>query len=450
MEGKENMNDNRKATKFDIFTEEIPKCGKVSMLFYIPDKCKDKIELTELITEKGGNISLFHECFTYQVACPDEINNEDIEKQYYKGSIFSSDWIKDSIKEDKLLPRDKYALRKLGKGKDFEYAKGKMQYTIREVVMIYDWIKDKKLKNSKRTWQVMVDQGIIFCRSDESLKNFWKTNQKNTVEECIESLLKREAKYCHQYPNPIYPHDEAKINTNVVEEVKDPQVKRPNKVRKIQKSADKNEKNQLEPVNTNSDATKKKPVVRNFDDIASDEDITPLVEEHQYEVQVISQLEGDSEESGSEIDLNELEEVKQETQLEDQLDNQQEDQQNDSNEKAKKKSEASVSTLTKMEDMKTPSKEMEIKCSQNSLSNFLDGYGVNSNTSEKPLKEKKNLLVSLLNDDSEQKSDSVHSKKMSLNNEDFKLTKSEDAPKMATPKKEEASSTNISTYIDIK
>jgi hypothetical protein len=61
MEGKENMNENKKVTKFDLFTEEIPKCGSVSMLFFIPEECKERKHLKEVILERGGNIALFHE-----------------------------------------------------------------------------------------------------------------------------------------------------------------------------------------------------------------------------------------------------------------------------------------------------------------------------------------------------------------------------------------------------
>jgi len=27
------------------------------------------------------------------------------------------------------------------------------------------------------------------------------------LEECIEKMLKRDSKYCHQFPHPIYPYD---------------------------------------------------------------------------------------------------------------------------------------------------------------------------------------------------------------------------------------------------
>ena len=150
---------------------------------------------------------MFHESFTYQLVSPqDKTNEELLANCYYKGIIYSTDWITDSIKQGKLLPKEQYALRKLGKGRPNEFNKGKLQYTIREVAIIFDWIKDKKLKNSKRTWQAMSESGVILCRSAESLKNFWKVNQKLTVQECIENLLKKDAKYCHQYPNPIFPH----------------------------------------------------------------------------------------------------------------------------------------------------------------------------------------------------------------------------------------------------
>ena len=78
----------------DIFIETIPKYGNVSMLFYIPDTVKDKDEIVQLIRENGGNTVKFHECFTYQLGPPEGV----VEQNYYPGVIYSTDWIKDSIK----------------------------------------------------------------------------------------------------------------------------------------------------------------------------------------------------------------------------------------------------------------------------------------------------------------------------------------------------------------
>ena len=162
MEGKETLSTMEEQDNKNIFVEEIPKFGKVSMLFYISENCKEKEELTTQIRQYGGNVVLFHECFTYQVASPGDMKTSDFAKEYYRGAIYSSEWIKQSIKEKTLLPKEKYPLIKIEKGREFEYNKGKNKYTLREVILIYGWIKGRNLQKSKRTWQIMVDKGTIF------------------------------------------------------------------------------------------------------------------------------------------------------------------------------------------------------------------------------------------------------------------------------------------------
>jgi hypothetical protein len=246
--------------------------------------------------------------------------------------------------------------------------------------VLYDWIKDKKLKNSRRTWQQMVDQGILAYRSAESLKNFWKMNQKLSIEECIEFLLKKDAKYCHQYPNPIYPHDEVVIKSNMIDEASVPKMKKPQKISTQKIESQEDEKHQIEPDTVKRVDFKKRPVVRNYDDIAPDEDLTPLKEEIDYDIKVVGCAELDSEESESEEDSKEI-------QLEDQPKEEEEN-------KVKKKSEASVSTPTKLEDAnqyhpsiqhdnRSPVNPAEmIRCSQNSLSNFFEGIETNDKNEE--------------------------------------------------------------------
>ena len=58
----------------DIFTEVIPKYGKVALLFYIPDEVQGKEDIVNLIRTNGGNTVQFHECFTYQLGNSDTIS----------------------------------------------------------------------------------------------------------------------------------------------------------------------------------------------------------------------------------------------------------------------------------------------------------------------------------------------------------------------------------------
>lgn len=99
MEGKEPTTELQTDDKTTVLTEEVVRFGKVSLLFYISDTCKNKEMLTQTIKEHGGNIAIFHECFTYQIADPEDTKDEDFEEHYYRGTIYSSAWILDSIKE---------------------------------------------------------------------------------------------------------------------------------------------------------------------------------------------------------------------------------------------------------------------------------------------------------------------------------------------------------------
>lgn len=194
-------------------------------------------------------------------------------------------------------------------------------------------------------------------------------------------MLKKDAKYCHQFSNPIYPFDNVVIRGSELgdEEEKEGSVKYPLEVKKIQKEPE------VEPEH---DSTKKKAVIKMFEDIDPNEDITPVEEERDFQIHIVDQADCESSEEEGEAESDESK-----NQLEAQnMEN--------SKEEDKQKSNASVSTPTKVEDSKSPMKPMEIiKCSQNSLSNFFDNYESSSKTPERPLKEKKDLLVGLLNDD---------------------------------------------------
>jgi hypothetical protein len=83
----------------------------------------------------------------------------------------------------------------------------KIQYTAREIIKIYDWISGKKSQASRKTWESLSNEGAVFCRSKESLKNFWKNWRNKSVEECLNNMLSKGIKYCHNYKTPIVPHE---------------------------------------------------------------------------------------------------------------------------------------------------------------------------------------------------------------------------------------------------
>lgn len=106
------------------------------------------------------------------------------------------------------MDRSQYLLSERGAGIKFPFDKKKIQYTIREVIIIYNWISGRKSQASRKTWESLGNEGILYCRSRESLKNFWKNWRKYPVEEWIDKLSVKEARYSHNYANPIFPHEE--------------------------------------------------------------------------------------------------------------------------------------------------------------------------------------------------------------------------------------------------
>ena len=51
----------------ELFTEQLPVIGRVSMLFYLPNPLlADSLSrLKDLIREQGGELTFNHECFTF-------------------------------------------------------------------------------------------------------------------------------------------------------------------------------------------------------------------------------------------------------------------------------------------------------------------------------------------------------------------------------------------------
>ena len=63
-----------------------------------------------------------------------------------------------------------------------------------------------KSQASRKTWETLSKAGILYCRTKESLKNFWKKWREYKVEEWIDQIFGNETKYSHNYSEPIYPY----------------------------------------------------------------------------------------------------------------------------------------------------------------------------------------------------------------------------------------------------
>lgn len=122
--------------------------------------------------------------------------------------MYSFQWLVESIEANELQDKAKYILCSYQGGIKFPFDKKKIQYTIREIIIIYSWISGRKSQASRKTWESLGNDGILYCRSKESLKNFWKNWRNHSLEECVEEMLTKNTKYCHNYPLPVYPHQE--------------------------------------------------------------------------------------------------------------------------------------------------------------------------------------------------------------------------------------------------
>lgn len=225
--GQSEMNGSQENT--DVLTEVIPKYGRVSLLFYIPETLKDRDTMVKLIRVNGGNIVNYHECFSFQIGTPANTKDTD----YFPGTVYSFQWIVESIEAKQLQDKAKYILSNYSAGKEFPFNKKKIQYTIREIIIIYNWISGRKSQASRKTWESLGNDGILYCRSRESLKNFWKKWRKHSLESCIEEMLVKDTKYCHNYATPILPH----------EELPDPEKK---KLKRSKEEVEENEKKSAE------------------------------------------------------------------------------------------------------------------------------------------------------------------------------------------------------------
>mgnify|MGYP002633267574 FL=1 len=72
-----------------------------NLVFYIPECGQNFDDLKHLIDQHGGIVVDQHECFTYQIK-PEHAKLK--MKDFYQGSIFVCNWIRDSIEGNKSNP----------------------------------------------------------------------------------------------------------------------------------------------------------------------------------------------------------------------------------------------------------------------------------------------------------------------------------------------------------
>lgn len=175
-------------------------------MFYLPDNDLS-FELRKLIEKHGGKVTDQHECFTYQLKLENAKTNF---QDYYKGPIYSSKWVMESIAEGKLLKKDDYFMcinvheksRKLNIGK-------KKKYTIIEGIKIFETVGSHKKEhlNSSAFWTKVVNQTIFPERAADSLRNFWKKIEFKQLEQYLIECVHEGIDFCLSFkniPNPDF------------------------------------------------------------------------------------------------------------------------------------------------------------------------------------------------------------------------------------------------------
>ena len=121
--------------------------------------------------------------------------------------MYSEKLIQDAIKEGEFtINKEKHLLFKVGEkeGKKFEFVSKKMQYTQREIIIIHDCLaKSDSGKNKKKIEDVILKK--LPWRTYESIKNYWKTGSKST----LEMQFKKYTQYCQNHEGPLKPHSDS-------------------------------------------------------------------------------------------------------------------------------------------------------------------------------------------------------------------------------------------------
>ena len=115
--------------KDPIFIVHIPFIGDVPMLFFIPN-LKPNDKLKEQIESNDGMIVDMNESYVHQISTVKTIKST--ASTYYKGYIYHSKWITNSLDKGKLIESNKKYLLKYNNNSKLEtIPKGtRRQYTI--------------------------------------------------------------------------------------------------------------------------------------------------------------------------------------------------------------------------------------------------------------------------------------------------------------------------------
>ena len=177
-------------------------------MFYLPKVESEEIKRLEgLIVRWGGLVLDTHECMGIQIR-PTIQQGGFSTQEYYCGQIYMSNWIEDSISQNKVIPPNTYIATKLDSSYDVKVLNlGKRKkFTILEGIRLYEAMVAQKWNKVKtEIWNKLHSNDILPGRTIDSMKNFWKRYSEVTLEDFLIESFQTGRDYCITYkkvPDP--------------------------------------------------------------------------------------------------------------------------------------------------------------------------------------------------------------------------------------------------------
>jgi len=186
-----------------IFVRTLPVIGEVPMLFYVPPS-KEADKLREQIEKYGGKVVDLYEAYVYQIKVAKSKRAGG--KTFFRGYVYSSEWIQDSIKKGRLIEDIEDYLCGFHKKSDLcTIPKGtRKQYTITEILRLWELIEEEgesaKDCPAMKFFLKIAAENHIPDRSAQSLRTAWKKFSKMTKRTFVKAALsKKGTKYSHNF-----------------------------------------------------------------------------------------------------------------------------------------------------------------------------------------------------------------------------------------------------------
>ena len=178
-----------------VLMEDLAVIGPVPLMFFLPE-WKMKQSYCELIERHGGLVVEFIECCVYQIY-PEEEKEYIQESKFFKGYVYSSNWINDWIQQKATLSPQNYLKYDISvNGQDINFSRTK--FSIREVVKLFKATRKYPSRKNKNPtyWKSMLDKQFFPGRSAHSLNNQWQRfSDLGTLEGAIKHALNLKMHY---------------------------------------------------------------------------------------------------------------------------------------------------------------------------------------------------------------------------------------------------------------